>query len=294
MLQEEIRQYMNPVSRQNGSFDAWIREVGSNYHLATNVSRSLLSDGKSICHTVDEHAYRCLIDSVKKASGVGKGVFVATLTEMPESFSRTQLKIWSLDASLNDIPEANWHIVLNHALCNQRPSLGLQIIKQMESRFTRYSVVQTLAGLDDHVMNKINVLWKPYADLLVTEFCNRHSYRSALMYAGNNDSLKSNIIQSIAYDIGLQKVPGGWPDLMRFMIKRSHTSDDKEAIMNQFKSAGTVVVEQILAMDTTEIKRSLKTDELRLMAFQWGLDAAVRQIDNLQSKGRALEHALGL
>jgi hypothetical protein len=294
VLQEEIRQYMNPASRLNGSFDAWIREVSSNFHLATNVSRSLLSDGKLICDTVDENAFRCLIESVKRASGVGQGVFSATLTEMPESFSRTQLKLWSLDDSLKGIPESRWQSVLNHALTHQRASLGLEIIKHMEARFSRYAVVQTLAGLDDSVMNKISVLWKPYADLLVTEFCNRRSYESALVYAGNNESLKSTIIQSIGYEIGLKGVPGGWPDLMRFMIKRSHTSDDKESIMNQFKSAGSVVVSQILAMDASEIKSSLKTDELRLMAFQWGLDSAVRQIDNLQAKGRALEHALGL
>lgn len=294
MLQEEISQYMNPASRLNGSFDMWINEVGNNYGLATNISRSLLSFGKSICSNVDESAYRCLIDSVKKASGVGKGVFHATLTEMPESFARTQLKLWSLDGSLAGITEASWNVVLNHSLSTQRPSLGLDIIKHMEGLYGRYSVAQALSELDPTVMTKISVIWKPFAPLLVTEFCNRASFASALMYAGDNKNLQQSVMQAIGYEIGFQKVPEGWSDLMRFMIKRARVNETSDAIMDQFKSAGTVVVNQILAMDEKDIRRDLNTDELRLMAFQWGLDKAVKQIDSLRMRGRALEHSLGL
>lgn len=294
VLQEEISQYMNPASRLNGSFDMWISEVGSSPSLAINVSKSLLSFGSSICKNVDESAFRCLIDSVKKASGIGKGVFHATLSEMPEAFARTQLKLWRMEGSLDDITEASWNVVLNHALANHRPSLGLDIIKHMEGLYGRHAVAQVLSQLDESVMNAITVIWKPYAPLLVSELCNRRSYASALTYAGDNKDLHQTIIQAIGFDIGLRRVPEGWPDLMSFMIKRARGSDSRHGIMDQYKSAGAVVVGQILAMDEKDIKRELNTDELRLMAFQWGLDKAVRQIDSFRMKGRALEHALGL
>lgn len=294
VLQEEISQYMHPASRLNGSFDMWINEVGSSPSLATNVSKSLLSFGQSICKGVDESAFRCLIDSVKKASGVGKGVFHATLSEMPESFARTQLKLWRMEGSLGAIEEASWNVVLNHALSNKRPSLGLDIIKHMEGLYGSYAVAQALSQLDERVMNTISVIWKPYAPMLVTEFCNRRSFASAIVYAGGNKDLQQSIVQSIGSEIGFRRTPEGWPDLMRFMIKRARGSDSSQGIMDQYKSAGAVVVEQILAMDEKDIKRELNTDELRLMAFQWGLDKAVKQIDSLKMKGRALEFSLGL
>lgn len=294
VLQEEISQYMNPASRLNGSFDMWISEVGSSPSLATNVSKSLLSFGQSICKDVDESAFRCLIESVKKASGVGKGVFHATLSEMPESFARTQLKLWRMEESLEGITEASWNVVLNHALTNKRPSLGLDIIKHMEGLYGRYAVAQALSQLDERVMNSISVIWKPFAPMLVTEFCNRRSYASALVYAGDNKDLQQSVVQAIGYDIGFRRVPDGWPDLMSFMIKRARGSDSSQGIMDQYKSAGSVVVKQILAMDEKDIRRELNTDELRLMAFQWGLDKAVRQIDSLKMKGRAIEFSLGL
>ena len=294
MLQEEISQYMHPTSRLNGSFDMWISEVGSSPSLATNVSKSLLAFGQSICKDVDESAFRCLIDSVKRASGVGKGVFQATLSEMPEAFARTQLKLWRMDNSLAGISEASWQVVLNHALNNKRPSLGLDIIKQMESQFGRHCIAETLSQLDDKVMSTVTVLWKPYAPALVTELCNRRSYQSALIYAGENHELQTMIIKSIGAEIGFRRSPEGWPDLMRFMIKRARGSDCPQGIMDQYKSAGSVVVGQILAMDEKEIRRNLNTDELRLMAFEWGLDKAVKQIDSLKMRGRALEFSLGL
>jgi hypothetical protein len=294
VLQEEISQYMHPASRLNGSFDMWINEVGRSRSLATNVSKSLLSFGQSICQGVDESAYRCLIESVRKASGVGDGVFHATLTEMPETFARAQMKLWRMDDSLDGISEARWDVVLNHALTNKRPSLGLDIIKQMESRFGRYPVAKALSQLDDKVMATISVIWKPYADSLVTELCNRKRYSSALNYAGSDPSLQQSVLESIGFDIGFRGVPSGWPEMMRFMIKRARVNDSKDSIMDQYKSAGTVVVEKILSMDEQDIKRELNTDELRLMAFQWGLDKAVKQIDSLKAKGRALEHSLGL
>lgn len=294
MLQEEISQYMNPASRLNGSFDMWISEVGKNYSLATNVSKSLLTFGKRICDGVDESAYRCLIDSVKKASGLGKGVFETTLKEMPEAFARTQLKLWRLDGSLNGVPEASWNAVLTHALSSRRPSLGLDVIKHMEGSYGRLAVAQALSQLDESVMAKVSVIWKPYASLLVGEFCNRRSFASALVYAGEDKSLQQTVIQAIGYEIGMQKIPDGWAELMKFMIKRTKGSDSSQAVMDHFKSAGTVVVEQILSMNDSQIKRELNTDELRLMAFQWGLDKAVKQIDSLKMKGRAIEHSLGL
>lgn len=294
VLQEEISQYMHPASRLNGSFDMWISEVGSSPRLATNVSKSLLSFGPSICKGVDESAFRCLIESVKRASGIGKGVFHATLSEMPEAFARTQLKLWRMERSLDDIEEASWNTVLNHALSNERPSLGLDIIKHMESLYGRLAVAQALSQLDDSVMSSISVIWKPYAPLLVSELCNRRSYATAITYAGDSKDLHQSIIQSIGFDIGMRKVPGGWPDLMSHMIKRARGSDSTQGIMDQYKSAGAVVVGQILAMDEKDIKRELNTDELRLMAFQWGLDKAVKQIDSFRMKGRALEFSLGL
>lgn len=294
VLQEEISQYMNPASRLNGSFDMWINEVGSSPSLATSVSKSLLSFGQSICKNVDESAFRCLIESVKRASGVGKGVFHATLSEMPEPFARTQLKIWRMEGSLGGIEEASWNVVLNHSLSNKRPSLGLDIIKHMEGLYGRYAVAQALSQLDEGVMSSISVIWKPFAPMLVTELCSRRSYASALVYAGDNKDLQQSIVQSIGTSIGFRRTPDGWPDLMRYMIKRARGSDSSQGIMDQYKSAGAVVVGQILAMSEKDIRRELNTDELRLMAFQWGLDKAVKQIDSLKMKGRALEFSLGL
>lgn len=285
---------MSPESRSNGVFDAWINEICVNHHLATAISRTLLVDGDSICPSVDQSAYRCLIGSVSRSAGVGKGVFHATINSMPESFARAQLKLWRIGNELHGITESSWHTVLKQSLCNEKPALGFDLIKVMEASYGKQSVARALAELDSSVLGAVSVLWKPYTDLMVIEFCSRSAFRSAIQYAGNNDSLRQIVIDAIGNKIGAPKEMRTWPHLMKHMINRAHADDSPHGIMEQFKSAGSVVVDQILGMDESAISEHLTTDELRLMAFEWGLTQAVRHIDSMESKGIALDLALGL
>jgi hypothetical protein len=285
---------MSPASRLDGTFDAWVNQVGSSYGLATAVSQILLIHGRSICNSVDPQAYRCLIDNVIKRSGVGKGVFLATLNEMPEAFSRTQLKLWDLEGTLVGISEATWQAALKHALCDKRLTLALDIMKMSEARYGKNHVVQVLSELDMVTFSGIRVLALPYTESLVHALCAQRSFKSAITHAGSDKHLKDVVMRSIGYEIGLLSRPRSWPDLMSYMIKKSRAGDNQSDILDQYKSAGSVVIEQILSMDEFDIRTYLKSDQLRLMAFHWGLEGAVKDIDSMRVKGEALEHALGL
>ncbi len=294
MHANDIKSFMSIESRLDGSFDAWINAVAGSPSWAITISKELLINGRDICCSSDEDAFRCLVDSVKQAAGVGKGIFHSSLIEMSESFSRTQLKMWVLEEALTNIKQSSWHTVLKSALQTKKIELGIDLIHQMERRFGKISVVQVLSELDDASLSNIKMIWEPYRDLLVSELCCRSSFNSAIHYAGHDKSLEKTVMNSIGLHIGFNKTPGDWPDLMRFMIQKSKNGDNSQSVMDYFKSAGSVVVNKILEMSPGDIEAKLRTDELRLMAFKWGLDKAVEHIDSLESKSQALEFTLGI
>lgn len=292
-LDESISHKLSSESRLNGDFDAWISTVSADQNMAIQVSRALLMHGDRVCRGVDPDAYRALIDAVTGVSGLGKGIFMNTLKHMPESFSRTQLKMWSLRGLLPRTTPDQWQTCLAHALTNDRLRLGLEIIGQMSRQSQKHLVVQVLATLDDVTMSKIPVIWKPFSDDLATVHCGHQSFIRAHEFAVT-PSAKKHVMHQIAASVYFPGQPRNWADIMRHMIKRSKYAGDTEELVDKHKSAATVVINEILAMDDEAIKSDLNTDELRLMAFKLGLDAAVKSIESLQMRGKAFEHSLAL
>jgi hypothetical protein len=292
-LNESIPHKLSAESRLNGAFDAWISSVSSNQNLAIEVSRTLLVHGETICDGVDPDAYRALIDAVTSVSGLGKGIFFNTMKHLPESFARVQLKMWSLQGFLPQTSPDYWQSCLFHALTHDRLRLGLDIIGQMSKQSQKHLAVQVFATLDDEIMAKIPMIWKPFSDDLVTVYCGSQSFLRAHECA-TTPSAKKQVMHSIAASVKFSGQPRNWADVMRHMILRSKYAGDSEELVNKHKSGATVVINEILAMDDDAIKADLNTDELRLMAFKLGLDSAVKSIQSLQMRGKAFEHSLAL
>ncbi|WP_408601216.1 hypothetical protein [Pseudomonas sp. PLMAX] len=292
-LSGEIGRKLSPGSRLNGEFDAWILNVASNPYRSVGISKTLLVSGHDICHDVDEGAYRALIDTVTRTTGMGKGVFLSTMKYMSETFARTQLKMWSLQGALETTTADLWQSSLTHALTNDRPKLGLDIIGQMLKRSEKHSMLQVFASLDDEVLVKIPVLWKPYAEDLVSVHCSNQSFSRAREYAVTPRA-KDVVLKNIAASIGYRGTPDNWASVMRHMIKRSKFDGDSEELVTKHRSAAVVVIGEILAMDDEAITNQLNTDELRLMAFKLGLESAVESIQSLQVRAKAFMHSLAI
>lgn len=292
-LSGEIDRKLSPGSRLNGEFDAWILNVSSNPNRSAGISKTLLVSGQDICHEVDEAAYRCLIDAVTHSTGVGKGVFLSTMKYMSETFARTQLKMWSLQGVLATTTADLWQSSLTHALTNDRPKLGLDIIGQMLKRSEKHTMLQVFASLDDDVLAKIPVLWKPYAEDLVSVHCSNQSFSQAREYAVTPRA-KEVVLRNIAASIDYPGNPDNWASVMRHMIKRSKYDGDSEELVTKHRSAAVVVINEILAMDDEDITDQLNTDELRLMAFKLGLESVVQSIQSLQVRAKAFAHALAI
>lgn len=292
-LSGEIGHKLSPGSRLNGEFDAWILNVSSNPYRSVGISKTLLVSGQDICPEVDENAYRCMIDAVTRTSGMGKGVFLSTMKYMSESFARTQLKMWSLQGILETTKSDLWQSSLTHALTNDRLKLGLDIIGQMLKRSEKHTMLQVFASLDEDVLGKMPVLWKPYSEDLVMVHCTNHSFSRARELAVTPRA-KDIVLQSIGANIGYRGKPDNWASLMRHMIKRSKFDGDSEELVTKHRSAAVVVIGEILAMDDDAITTQLNTDELRLMAYKLGLESAVQSIQSLQVRAKAFAHALAI
>lgn len=292
-LDETIIDKLSADSRLNGAFDAWLTTVSTDKNLAIQVSRTLLVHGETICAGIDTDGYRALINVVTGVSGLGKGIFLNTLKNMPESFSRIQLKMWSLQGLLPQTSPDQWQTSLSHALTHDRLLLGLELIGHMSKQSQKHLAVQVFSTLDDEIMAKIPMIWKPFADDLVTVHCGNQSFIRAHEFAVTPSS-KKHVMHSIAASVYFSGQPRNWADVMRHMILRSKFAGDTEELLDKHKSAATVVINEILAMDDEAIKGDLNTDELRLMAFKLGLDSAVKSIQSLQMRSKAFEHSLAL
>lgn len=291
---QEIKSFLSLTSRLDGSFDSFLLSIATSRPWGIAISKELLISGREICKGIDESVFRCLIDSIQKSAGLGKGIFYATMMEMGETFARTQLKLWSVSGALVDIDEGSWQVVLADALSSGRISLAVDLIGHMEKQFSKMAVVKVFSGLSDEVLDATTTLWEPYKALLVSEMCSKAAFVTAIKYAGDDEALKNAVKNSIGLHVKFGSTPGDWPDLMQHMVSKTNDGHDKSAIINFYKSAGMVVVDQILNIPEAEIDNRLTNDEARMIAFNWGLEPAIKHVRSLEKRGEGLELVLGI
>lgn len=289
---EIIRQLSIP-SRESGQFNKWLERIEADVRLANSLGKELLFSAESICPQVDSHAFTELVSSIRRSVGLGKGVMNATLCYMPETLSRSLLKQWMVEDSEWKIAEADWEGMMLHSFQNGRLHLAQDMIFATKARYGESPIVSVLGCLDERELEASVSLWSDYRDVLVASFCARQSWSGAMKLADGREDLEGIVLSSICSAIDYRQKKRSWASVLKFMIDRSDGQMGINGTLDRFKSAGKVALEEVLRTPEDKRPEAFDTEDLKLMAFQLGLDDLVHSMSR-ETKRDALAFSLGI
>jgi hypothetical protein len=258
-------------------------------------NKLILQHAAEICPFVDPHCLKRLVTLIKDVMGVGKAAFYAVLKHMPEDFAVIQFKQWqNAPGSLQQVTLSMQESALTHSLANGRYKIAHALCAQMKQDNALHEVQQVLKDLLPEELVRTALEKYLPAERHVILHCNAKSYSQAISVADGHAALEGLVRQSIAGQCEFSGRNETWGDLFENLMGRVEETIDQQLLINRYKSAATVIFEKVLAMDSETSGRELRSDRLRLLAYQLGLEHVLHDMKDGSYQAKALEIDLGL